>query len=108
MPRKPPRTPSTRPPTPRTRISDCSASRETERPVLRGRSFLLPLFLPLPASGRTVRGKSYIGEPQLIGREVGFWLAWIHWRRSVDFCDRFSHEQALADEFSEAKDRHPQ
>src|SRR3984893_14719235 len=54
---------------------------------------------PLPASGRAVRGKSCIVEPQLIGREVGFWLAWIHWWRGGDFRDRFSHEQALGGEF---------
>src|ERR1700694_882405 len=62
----------------------------------------------LPRKRRAVRGKSCIVEPQLIGREVGFWLAWIHWWRGVDFRDRFSHEQALADEFGEAKVRHPQ
>src|SRR5258708_29580648 len=53
-------------------------------------------------------GKSRIGEPQLIEREFRLWLARIDWWRGVDFGDRFSHEQALANEFSESQVRHPQ
>jgi hypothetical protein len=62
--------------------------------------------VPLPARGRAVRGKSCIFEPQLINREFGFGLARMNWRRLVDFCDRTSHEQSLADEFGEAQIRH--
>src|SRR5882724_10009699 len=58
---------------------------------------------PSPASGRAVRGKLRIFEPQLIDREFGFGLARIDWRRLVDFCDRTSHEQSLADEFCKAQ-----
>src|ERR1700688_718802 len=47
-----------------------------------------------------------IGEPQLIGREPGLWLARIDWWRPVDFCDRTSHEQALAYQFGEAEIQH--
>src|SRR5258705_3176510 len=52
---------------------------------------------------RAVRGKLRIFEPQLIDREFGFGLARIDWRRLVDFCDRTSHEQSLADEFCKAQ-----
>src|SRR5258705_13084258 len=57
----------------------------------------------LPRARRAVRGKLRIFEPQLIDREFGFGLARIDWRRLVDFCDRTSHEQSLADEFCKAQ-----
>src|SRR3977135_3017069 len=57
----------------------------------------------IPAIRRAVRGKLRIFEPQLIDREFGFGLARIDWRRLVDFCDRTSHEQSLADEFCKAQ-----
>src|SRR6266404_9651781 len=63
---------------------------------------------PPPPQAQGCPGKSRIGEPQLIGRELGFYLARMDWRRGVDFRDRFSHEQALANEFGEAEVRHPQ
>src|SRR3954452_4718105 len=59
-----------------------------------------------PASGRAVRGKLRIFEPQLIDREFRSGLARIDWRRLVDFCDRTSHEQSLTDEFREAQIQH--
>src|SRR6266849_4059916 len=69
-----------------------------------GRSF--SLINPAPQAAGLSREKSHIGEPQLIGREVGLWFARIDWWRGVDFCDRFSHEQALANEFGEAQVQH--
>src|SRR4030081_2954949 len=40
--------------------------------------------------------------------EFGFRFTRIDWWRAVDFRDRFSHEQALANEFSEAQVQHSQ
>src|SRR5260221_8359942 len=48
---------------------------------------------------------SDIGELQLIGGEFRSWVAWINRRWLVDFSDRLSHEEALADEFGEAQVR---
>src|SRR5713226_9157044 len=74
----------------------------------------MPIMVP-SASGQVFRKsqgcpgkKSHIGEPQLIGREFGSWFARIDWWRLVDFCDRTSREEALADEFGEAQVQHPQ
>src|SRR6202011_414401 len=62
---------------------------------------------PLPAkSAGLSREKTQIVEAQLIGREFGFWFARIDWWRGVDFRDRFSHEQALANKLSEAQVQH--
>src|ERR1700676_3839465 len=77
-----------------------------------GRRSALPLTRslcsrPLPAKGAGLSGERLrIGEPQLIGREPGLWLARIDWWRPVDFCDRTSHEQALAYQFGEAEIQH--
>src|SRR5260370_30960 len=65
-------------------------------------------FIPPPCGAGLSREKSPIVAPQLIERELGFWLAGIDWWRGVDFRDRFSHEQALANEFGEAQLQHPQ
>src|ERR1035437_9719850 len=62
----------------------------------------------LPSSAGLSREKSHIVEPQLIGREAGVWFARIDWWRGVDFRDRFSHEQAFANELSEAQVQHSQ
>src|SRR6267142_9992 len=62
--------------------------------------------LPLPLAAGLSREKSHIVEPQLIRREVGLWFARIDWWRGVDFGDRFSQEQALANEFGEAQVQH--
>src|SRR5216683_3093551 len=59
-----------------------------------------------PLAAGLSREKSHIVEPQLIERELGFWLAGIDWWRGVDFRDGFSHEQALANEFGEAQVQH--
>src|SRR6202795_339548 len=61
--------------------------------------------LPRKSAGLS-REKSHIVEAQLIGREFGFWFARIDWWRGVDFRDRFSHEQALANKLSEAQVQH--
>src|SRR6202043_4242944 len=65
-------------------------------------------LLPLPALAALSGENSCIGEPQLIGRELGLWFARIHWWRLVDFCDRTSQEEALANEFGEAQVQHCQ
>src|SRR5690349_18756985 len=64
--------------------------------------------LPLPLAAGLSREKSRIDELQLIGRDFGFRLARVDWRRGVDFRDRFSHEQALANELSEAQVQYSQ
>src|ERR1700681_3293591 len=71
------------------------------------RSADLSICGPHAAFAGLSREKSRIGEPQLIGREVGLWFAWIDRWWGVDFRDRFSHEQALANEFGEAQLQHP-
>src|SRR5260370_2438443 len=69
----------------------------------------VPLTPTLPAKSAALSGEnSCISEPQLIEREAGFWLARINWRRLVDFCDRTSHEEALANELGEAQVQHSQ
>src|SRR5882757_9440208 len=61
-----------------------------------------------PSNAGLSREKSHINELELIGMEFGFRFARIDWWRAVDFRDRFSHEQALANELSEAQVQHSQ
>src|SRR5580700_6352077 len=63
-------------------------------------------LIPPPCGAGLSREKSHIVEPQLIGRELGFWFARIDCWRRVDFLDRFPHEQSLANELSEAQVQH--
>src|SRR6266852_50735 len=65
-------------------------------------------FCPVPRLAGLSREKSHIDELQLIEGEFGFRFARIDWWRGVDFRDRFSHEQALANELSEAQVQHSQ
>src|SRR5258708_39923256 len=62
----------------------------------------------IAAAAGLSREKSHIDELQLIEGEFGFRFARIDWWRGVDFRDRFSHEQALANELSEAQVQHSQ
>ena len=50
--------------------------------------------------------KSRIAESQLVGGESWLSLAWVDWRRPIDFGDGLAHEQTLADEFGKAQRRH--
>src|SRR5258708_38413147 len=62
----------------------------------------------IAAAAGLSREKSRIDELQLIEGEFGFRLARIDWWRGVDFCDRASREEALANELSEAQVQHSQ
>src|SRR5438445_9260248 len=62
--------------------------------------------LSSPRRRRAVRGKSGIAEFQLVCGVVELSSSWIGRRRFVDFCDRPSQEQALANQLGQPQGRH--